>query len=284
MFRIFLFVMTNLAVMLVLFITMSFFNLERYTGNNSMIGLLVMALITGFGGSLISLWMSKWVAKRTMGVRLIEKDNYSDNDEKWLYETVEKLSKKVNINMPEVGMYEGEANAFATGPSKNNSLVAISTGLYHNMDYNEIEAVLAHEIGHVANGDMVTQTLLQGVLNVFVILVSRAIGFILDKVLFKNENNIGYTIVVFVLEILLSILASLIVMWFSRYREFRADEMGAQLSSKQNMINALKRLGNISTEPLPDKMVGFGISGGKIAKLFSTHPSLEKRIEALEKL
>lgn len=284
MFRIFLFAITNLAVMVVLYFTMSLLNLDKYMGHGSISGLLVMALITGFGGSIISLMMSKWIAKTTMGVDLINPNNYKNENEKWLYETVSKLADKVNINMPEVGIYEGDANAFATGPSKNNSLVAISTGLYNDMTLDEIEAVLAHEIGHVANGDMVTQTLLQGILNVFVILISRAIGFVLDKIIFKNENNTFYSISVFIFEILLSILASIIVMWFSRYREFRADEMGAKLSSKENMINALKRLGNISTEPLPDKMAGFGISGGKIAKLFSTHPSLEKRIEALEKL
>ena len=282
--RIGLFLLTNFAIMLVFFAIINIFNIEQYTGNGSMMSLLFTALFFGFSGSILSLLMSKWSAKKIMNVHIIEKDNYSNSDEKWLYETVEKLASKVNIKTPEVGIYEGEANAFATGPSKNNSLVAVSTGLYEKMTYEEIEAVLAHEIGHVSNGDMVTQTLLQGVLNTFVIFLARIIGGAIDKKLFNNENGngIGYMIISFVLEIVFSILASLIIMWFSRYREYRADEMGAKLSGKNNMINALKRLGNIETEPLPEKMVSMGIAGGNIAKLFSTHPTIDKRIENIQ--
>lgn len=283
--RIGLFLLTNLAIMFIFYIVMAIFNVEQYTGGGSKWTLLFTALFFGFSGSIISLLMSKWTVKRMMNIHLIEKGNFSNNDDKWLYETIEKLANKVNIAMPEVGIYEGEANAFATGPSKNNSLVAISTGLYEKMTYEEIEAVLGHEIGHISNGDMVTQTLLQGVLNTFVIFLARIIGETIDRKVFGNENGngIAYTIVSFILEIVFSILASLIVMWFSRYREYRADEMGAKLSSKDNMINALKRLGNIETEPLPDKMVSMGIVGGNLAKLFSTHPSIENRIEALLK-
>ena len=282
--RIGLFLLTNFAIMLVFFAIINIFNIEQYTGNGSMMSLLFTVLFFGFSGSILSLLMSKWSAKKIMNVHIIEKDNYSNSDEKWLYETVEKLASKVNIKTPEVGIYEGEANAFATGPSKNNSLVAVSTGLYEKMTYEEIEAVLAHEIGHVSNGDMVTQTLLQGVLNTFVIFLARIIGGAIDKKLFNNENGngIGYMIISFVLEIVFSILASLIIMWFSRYREYRADEMGAKLSGKNNMINALKRLGNIETEPLPEKMVSMGIAGGNIAKLFSTHPTIDKRIENIQ--
>lgn len=283
--RIGLFLLTNLAIMFIFYIVMAIFNVEQYTDGGSTWTLLFTALFFGFSGSILSLLMSKWTVKRMMNIHLIEKGNFSNNDDKWLYETIEKLANKVNIAMPEVGIYEGEANAFATGPSKNNSLVAISTGLYEKMTYEEIEAVLGHEIGHIANGDMVTQTLLQGVLNTFVIFLARIIGETIDRKVFNNENGngIAYTIVSFILEIVFSILASLIVMWFSRYREYRADEMGAKLSSKDNMINALKRLGNIETEPLPDKMVSMGIVGGNLAKLFSTHPSIENRIEALLK-
>lgn len=279
--RIGLFLLTNLAVMLVLFVVMSVFNIEQYSGNGSMISLLITALFFGFGGSIISLLLSKWSAKKIMNVHIIEKNNYSNKNEQWLYETIEELAKKVNIKTPEVGIYQGEANAFATGPSKNNALVAVSTGLYEKMTHEEIEAVLAHEIGHIVNGDMVTQTLLQGILNTFVIVLARIIGGIIDKKLFNNQNGngIGYFVISFVLEIVFSILATLIIMWFSRYR---ADEMGAKLSSKNNMINALKRLGNIETEPLPEKMVSMGIAGGNIARFFSTHPTIENRINNLE--
>lgn len=286
--RILLFLLTNFAVMVVFFLVMMVFDIEEYTeeflGQDSLLTILFTAAFFGFSGSIISLLMSKSVAKKTMGVTIIEKGIYYNDDEKWLYETVEKLAAQAGINTPEVGIYKGKANAFATGPSRNNSLVAVSTGLYKKMDYKEIEAVLAHEIGHVANGDMVTQTLLQGVLNTFVIFMARILGRLIDKKLFPKSDGEGivYIVISFILEIIFSILATLIIMWFSRYREYRADEMGAKLAGKENMINALKRLGMGNTEELPSNMVSMGIIGGKFVKLFSTHPSLEKRIENLK--
>ena len=285
--RVFLFLMTNLSILVVFFIIMSIFDIERYTGQGSLYSLMFTALFFGFSGSILSLLISKWVAKKTMGVMIIQKGNYSNKDEKWLYETVEKLANKVGIKTPEVGVYQGEANAFATGPSRNNALVAVSTGLYEKMNYEEIEAVLAHEIGHVANGDMVTQTLLQGLLNTFVIFLARLLGGIIDRKLSSNSNGsggIGYMATSLILEIVFSVLATMIIMWFSRHREYKADKMGAELSSKNNMINALKRLGDMKTEPLPENMASMGIIGGKFAKLFSTHPSIENRIKKLEEL
>lgn len=285
--RVFLFLMTNLSILVVFFIIMSIFDIERYTGKGSLYSLMFTALFFGFSGSILSLLISKWVAKQTMGVMIIQKGNYSNKDEKWLYETVEKLANKVGIKTPEVGIYQGEANAFATGPSRNNALVAVSTGLYKKMNYDEIEAVLAHEIGHVANGDMVTQTLLQGLLNTFVIFLARLLGGIIDRKLSSNSNGsggIGYMATSLILEIVFSVLATMIIMWFSRHREYKADKMGAELSSKNNMINALKRLGDMKTEPLPENMASMGIIGGKFAKLFSTHPSIENRIKKLEEL
>ena len=285
--RVFLFLMTNLSILVVFFIIMSIFDIERYTGQGSLYSLMFTALFFGFSGSILSLLISKWVAKKTMGVMIIQKGNYSNKDEKWLYETVEKLANKVGIKTPEVGIYQGEANAFATGPSRNNALVAVSTGLYEKMNYEEIEAVLAHEIGHVANGDMVTQTLLQGLLNTFVIFLARLLGGIIDRKLSSNSNGsggIGYMATSLILEIVFSVLATMIIMWFSRHREYKADKMGAELSSKNNMINALKRLGDMKTEPLPENMASMGIIGGKFAKLFSTHPSIENRIKKLEEL
>lgn len=285
MLRMFLFLLTNAAVMLVLYVSMSLLGIEKYIGNGNIQYLIIFAAIMGFTGSFISLFMSKWIAIKSMGVHLITENNISNESEEWLYYTVKRISEKAGIGMPEVGYYEGEANAFATGWNRNNSLVAVSNGLLHNMTYDEVEAVIGHEIAHIANGDMVTSTLLQGVLNTFVIVLSRLIGNIIDKAILKNENNgIAYYITVFILEMLLTVLASMIMMWFSRYREYRADEGASKLVSKESMINALKRLGGIATEPLPDKMVSMGISGGKMAKLFSTHPALESRIENLEKL
>lgn len=285
MLRIFLFLATNAAVMFILYLSMSIFGVERYIGDGNIVNLVIFASIIGFSGSFISLFMSKWVAKKTMGVHIITPNNIENENEEWFYYTVKRLSEKAGIGMPEVGHYHGEANAFATGWNRNNSLVAVSDGLFNSMTYEEIEAVIGHEIAHIANGDMVTSTLLQGVLNTFVIVLARLIGTAIDRVLLKNENGngIAYHITVFILEIVLTILASIIIMWFSRYREYRADEGAAKLVSKDSMIDALKRLGNISTEPLPDKMVSMGISGGKIANLFSTHPSLDNRIKNLEK-
>lgn len=285
MLRMFLFLATNAAVMLVLYISMTLFGVEKYIGGGNLPNLIIFASIMGFTGSFISLFMSKWVAKRTMGVHIITEKNIENEHEEWFYYTVKRLSEKAGIGMPEVGHYHGEANAFATGWNRNNSLVAVSDGLFNSMTYDEIEAVIGHEIAHVANGDMVTSTLLQGVLNTFVIVIARLIGQVIDKGIFKNENNgIAYYLTVFALEMILTILASMIMMWFSRYREYRADEGAAKLVSKESMIDALKRLGSINTEPLPDKMVSMGISGGKMAKLFSTHPALESRIENLEKM
>lgn len=286
MLRMFLFLATNAAVMLVLYLSMTLFGVERYIGDGNLPTLIIFACIMGFTGSFISLFMSKWVAKKTMGVHIITENNIENENEEWFYYKVKELSQKAGIGMPEVGHYHGEANAFATGWNRNNSLVAVSDGLFNSMTYDEIEAVIGHEIAHIANGDMVTSTLLQGVLNTFVIILARAIGFVVDRVILKNENGTGfaYYITVFVLEIVLTILASMIMMWFSRYREYRADEGAARLVSKNSMIEALQRLGNISTEPLPDKMVSMGISGGKMARIFSTHPSLESRIQNLEKM
>lgn len=285
MLRIFLFLLTNVSVMFVLYVSMSLLGIERYIGDGNITSLIIFAAVLGFTGSFISLFLSKWVAKRTMGVTIINENNYKNESEEWLYLTVKRLSTKAGIGMPEVGFYAGEANAFATGWNKNHSLVAVSDGLFNNMTYDEVEAVIGHEIAHIANGDMVTTTLLQGILNTFVIVLSRLIGNVIDKMILKNENNgIAYYATVFILEILLTVLASVIMMWFSRYREYRADEGAAKLVSKESMINALKRLGGISTEPLPDKMVSMGISGGKLARIFSTHPALESRIENLNKL
>lgn len=292
MLRIFLLALTNFAVMIVLFVTMNLlaalFGINMSRG--SMTGMLFMAVIFGFGGSFISLLMSKWMAKKSMGVQVIEQP--SNNQERWLVETVRRQSEKVGIGMPEVGVfYSSSPNAFATGANKNNALVAVSQGLLENMTPDEVEAVLGHEIGHIANGDMVTQTLLQGVLNTFVFFFARIIGTLVDGLLRGNnqENGgvgIGYFVGSMIAEILLGFLATMIVMWFSRWREFRADIAGADLAGRQKMIAALRRLQQAhGVKELPGEMAAFGFSGGlgsSFSKLFMTHPPLEERIAALQ--
>ena len=285
--RIVLFLATNVAILLVLSIAMRVLGLEPYlteTGLN-LTSLLVMAAVMGFGGSFISLAISKWMAKKTMGVRVIETP--SNSSEFWLVDTVRKYAADAGIGMPEVGVYDApDVNAFATGMTRNNSLVAVSSGLLQQMKRNEAEAVLGHEIAHIANGDMVTLTLIQGVVNTFVIFLSRVIGHTVDRVVFKNERGHGpaFWVTTIVAQLVLGILASIIVMWFSRQREFRADRGGASLAGGQNMIAALERLDSLHPQPLPDKMAAFGIAGGGahgLKRLFMTHPPLEERIAAL---
>ncbi len=287
--RIVLFLVTNIAVMLVLSIAASVLGVNRFLHANGLnLGmLLAFAAIMGFGGSFISLMMSKMMAKWSTGARII--DNPSNSIEFWLVETVRKQAQRAGIAMPEVAIYEGEPNAFATGPSKNNSLVAVSTGLLQGMSKEEVEAVLAHEVSHVANGDMVTLTLIQGVVNTFVIFLSRIVGYLVDSFLRRGDSEssgpgIGYTVTVIVCDILFGVLASVIVAWFSRQREFRADAGAAQLmGSPRPMINALARLGGMSVEPLPKSLASSGIAGGPgWMSLFASHPSMEQRIAALQ--
>ena len=286
--RILLFVMTNLAVVLVLGIVASVLGVNRFlTANGLDLGaLLGFALIMGFGGAFISLLISKPVAKWSSGVRLINQP--SNADEAWIVDTVRRLSEKAGIGMPEVGIFDSpEPNAFATGARRDASLVAVSTGLLQGMSQKEAEAVLAHEVSHVANGDMVTLTLIQGVVNTFVIFLARVVGHTVDRVVFKNEEGHGpaFWITTIIAEIVFGLLATIIVMHFSRQREFRADAGGAKLAGREHMINALERLRQRHAGPLPDKMAAFGISGGGAAglkKLFMTHPPLEDRIAALK--
>jgi heat shock protein HtpX len=285
--RIFLFLATNMAIVLVLSITMRILGVEPYLTAQglNLTSLLIFAAVMGFGGSLISLAISKWMAKKSMGVRVIETP--SNSTEFWLVETVKKYAADAGIGMPEVGIFDTpEANAFATGMSKNNALVAVSSGMLQAMTRAEAEAVIGHEIAHVANGDMVTLALIQGVVNTFVMFLSRVIGHTVDKLIFKTERGTGpaFFVTMIIAEMVLGVLASIIVMWFSRQREFRADRGGASLAGKQNMIGALERLGSLHPAPLPEKMAAFGISGGGasgIKRLFMTHPPLEERIAAL---
>ena len=285
--RIILFVLTNLAVVLVLGVVASLLGVNRYlTANGLNLGaLLGYALIMGFGGAIISLLISKPVAKWSSGVQVIAQP--SNADEKWLVDTVQKLADKSGIGMPEVGIFEGDPNAFATGAFKNSALVAVSTGLLQNMTHEEIEAVLAHEVAHIANGDMVTMTLIQGVMNTFVVFLSRVIGYAVDSFLRKNDEEntgpgMGYWITTIVLDIVLGFAAAIVVAWFSRQREFRADAGAAQLMGrKQPMMNALARLGGLQTAELPKSVAAMGIAGG-IGQLFSTHPPIEERIAALQ--
>jgi heat shock protein HtpX len=286
--RVVLFLATNVAILLVLSIAMRVLGLEPYlteTGLN-LTSLLVMAAVMGFGGSFISLAISKWMAKKSMGVRVIETP--SNSTELWLVDTIRKYAADAGIGMPEVGVYDApDVNAFATGMTRNNSLVAVSSGLLQQMKRNEAEAVLGHEIAHIANGDMVTLTLIQGVVNTFVIFLSRVIGHTVDRVVFKNERGHGpaFWVTTIVAQMVLGILASIIVMWFSRQREFRADHGGASLAGRKNMIAALERLDSLHPAPLPEKMAAFGIAGGGasgIKRLFMTHPPLAERIAALK--
>ena len=287
--RIFLFIVTNLAILLVLSITLRLLGVDRILdAEGSGIdfnSLLIMAAVIGFGGSLVSLAMSKWSAKRMTGAVVIEQP--SDPTERWLVETVRRQAELADIGMPEVAIYDAsDVNAFATGMNRNNALVAVSTGLLQNMHKDEIEGVLAHEISHVANGDMVTLALIQGVVNTFVIFLSRIIGHTVDRVVFKTERGHGpaFMITSIVAQMVLGVLASIVVMWFSRQREFRADAGGAQLAGRNKMIAALERLKQ-QHEPsqLPDRIAAFGISGGSngIRGLFMSHPPLEMRIAAL---
>jgi heat shock protein HtpX len=288
--RIILFVATNLAVMALLTIIVKIFGIDTYTYSKAGInfqGLLVMSAVLGFGGSFISLLASKWVAKWQTGARVIE--NPSNPTESWLLSTVRRQAEGAGIGMPEVAIYDApEMNAFATGATRNSALVAVSTGLLQQMSQEEVEAVLAHEVSHVANGDMVTMTLLQGVLNTFVIFLARVVGTVIDRAISGNRDNggggIAYFLIVMVLQVVLGILASVIVMAFSRWREFRADAGSARLSSKQKMISALERLGQGRGEnSLPSAIQAFGIAGGGMRKLFSSHPPIEERIAALRK-
>jgi heat shock protein HtpX len=287
--RIVLFLATNLAVMVVLGLITSLLGVNRFlTANGLDLGmLLAFAAVIGFGGAFISLLMSKPIAKWSTGARVIETP--SNSTEFWLVETVGKLAKRANLPMPEVAIYDGEPNAFATGATKNSSLVAVSTGLMATMTREEVEAVLAHEVAHIANGDMVTLTLIQGVVNTFVVFISRIIAYAVDSFLKRGQEEssgpgMTYYAVSIVCEIVFGILASIVVAWFSRQREFRADAGAAQLmGSPLPMQNALRRLGSLHTEPLPQNMAASGIAGGSNGwmALFSSHPPLEQRIAAL---
>jgi heat shock protein HtpX len=286
--RILLFVVTNLAVMLVLGIAASLLGVNRFlTANGLNLGqLLGFALLMGFGGAIISLLMSKSIAKWSTGAQVI--NNSQDPTHRWIVGTVEGFAKKAGIGMPDVAIYEGEPNAFATGAFKNSALVAVSTGLLQSMTKEEAEAVIAHEVAHVANGDMVTMTLIQGVMNTFVVFLSRVIGYFVDKVVLRNNNDgpgIGYYITTIVLDIVLGVLAAVVVAWFSRQREYRADSGAAQLMGrKQPMINALARLGGLDPGNLPQSVQAMGISGkpNGFMALMSSHPPLEDRIRALQ--
>ncbi|MDP2266014.1 MAG: protease HtpX [Thiobacillus sp.] len=285
--RIVLFLATNMAIVLVLSVTMRVLGVEPYLTANglNLTSLLIFAAVMGFGGSFISLAISKWMAKKSMGVRVIESP--SSSSEVWLVDTVRKYAADAGIGMPEVGIFDSpQVNAFATGMTKNSSLVAVSSGLLQQMTRPEAEAVLGHEIAHIANGDMVTLALIQGVVNTFVMFLSRVIGYAVDKLVFKTERGTGpaFFVTMIIAELVLGVLASIIVMWFSRKREFRADRGGASLAGRQNMIAALERLNSLHPAPLPEKMAAFGISGGGasgIKRLFMTHPPLEERIAAL---
>jgi len=285
--RIILFVLTNLAVVVVLGIVASLLGVNRYLTSQGLdLGLLLgYALVIGFGGAIISLLISKPVAKWSAGVRVIEQPQ--SPDEAWIVNTVRKFADQAGIGMPEVGIFEGDPNAFATGAFKNSALVAVSTGLLQNMTREEVEAVIGHEVAHIANGDMVTMTLIQGVMNTFVVFLSRVISYAVDSFLRRNDEEssgpgIGYMISTIVLDILLGFLAAIVVAWFSRQREFRADAGAAQLMGRrQPMINALARLGGLHTAELPKSMQAMGIAGG-IGQLFSTHPPIEERIAALQ--
>ncbi len=287
--RTLLFLATNLGIMLVLSVTMRLLGVEPYlTANGLNMGsLLVFAAVMGMGGSFISLAISKWTAKRMTGARVIE--NPQTSSEVWLVETVRRQAQIAGIGMPEVAIFDSpDVNAFATGMNKNNALVAVSTGLLQAMTKPEAEAVLGHEISHVANGDMVTLALIQGVVNTFVMFLSRVIGYVVDKVVFKTERGTGpaFFVTMIIAELVLGVLASIIVMWFSRRREFVADSGGATLAGKPAMIAALERLkAQREPAPLPEKMAAFGISGvvsGGLKRLFTTHPPLEERIAALQ--
>jgi heat shock protein HtpX len=285
--RVVLFLATNIAVLLLLSVVISLLGLDRWLSAEGIDyrGLLAFSAVLGFGGAFISLAMSKTIAKWSTGARVIE--GSEGTTEYWLVQTVKSLAAKAGIGMPEVAVYEGAPNAFATGAWRNSSLVAVSTGLVQSMSKEEVEAVLGHEIGHIANGDMVTLTLIQGVVNTFVIFLSRVVGFFVDKAVFRTQRGIGigYYITVIVCQIVFGILASVIVAWFSRQREFRADAASADLlGNPRPMMNALARLGGLEPGALPESMKAAGITNKRsgFAALFSTHPPVEERIAALQ--
>ncbi len=287
--RILLFVLTNFAVMAVLLVTTRILGVDRFLTANglNMTALAGFSLVIGFGGAIISLLISKPMAKFSTGARVINQPQTAD--EAWIVQTVQRFAEKAGIGMPEVAIYEGAPNAFATGAFKNSALVAVSTGLLQGMTKEEVEAVIGHEVAHVANGDMVTMTLIQGVMNTFVVFLSRVIGYAVDSFLRRGSDSnsgpgIGYMITTIVMDIVLGFLAAIIVAWFSRQREFRADAGAANyMGRKQPMINALARLGGLTPGELPKTMQAMGIAGG-LGKLFSTHPPMEERIAALQKL
>jgi len=295
MLRLVLFLGTNIAVMVLFGVIFQLLGLEQYLAaqgiHSNLTALLIFCGFFGFAGSFISLLMSKTIARFSSGTRIISAPQSAD--ERWLVQTVASLAQDAGIGMPEVGIFPAQqSNAFATGWNRNNALVAVSQGLLSRFDRNEVRAVLAHEIGHVANGDMVTLTLIQGVLNTFVMFFARILGSIVDKAVFKNERGqgMGYFMVVMVLQVVLGMLASIIVMWFSRWREFRADAAGAHLAGRQSMIRALQKLQAETSahipNQMPDTLTAFGISGGwkeRASKLFMTHPPLEERIAALQR-
>ncbi len=284
--RILLFVLTNLAVVVVLGIVANILGLNRFLTANGLdlTALLGFALVMGFGGAIISLLMSKPIAKMSTGAQVI--NDSPDPTHRWIVQTVERFAQKAQIGMPEVAIYEGEPNAFATGAFKNSALVAVSTGLLQSMNREEVEAVIGHEVAHVANGDMVTMTLIQGVMNTFVVFISRIVGYFVDKVILRNQDDgpgIGYYATTIIMDILLGVLAAIIVAWFSRQREYRADAGAAELMGrKEPMINALARLGGLEPGELPQsvKTMGIGSKAGMLA-LFSSHPPIEARIQAL---
>jgi len=287
--RVFLFLATNIAILVVLSITLRLLGVDRILDqqgvNLDLRALLIFSAVFGMGGSFISLAMSKWTAKRMTGAEVIDKPR--NEAEAWLVDLVSRQAQAAGIGMPEVAIYDSpDMNAFATGMSRNSALVAVSTGLLRSMQRDEVEAVLGHEITHVANGDMVTLALIQGVVNTFVIFLSRVIGHVVDRAVFKVERGHGpaFWITTIIAQVVLGILASMIVMWFSRQREFRADAGGASLAGRQKMIGALKRLQMGSQAALPDQLAAFGISGGAdgIKRLFMSHPPLEERIAALQ--
>lgn len=294
MYRIGLFLLTNLAIIIVASISLRLLGVESILANNgvdlNLSALLIFCAVFGFAGSFVSLLLSKFMAKRSSGTQIIEQPQ--NEQERWLMQTVAELAKKADIGMPEVGIFPAQqSNAFATGWNRNNALVAVSAGLLQRFSRDEVRAVLAHEIGHVANGDMITLSLVQGVVNTFVMFAARVIGFFVDRVVLKNNRGLGmgYWITTIVAEIALGILASTIVMWFSRQREFRADAAGAQLAGRTAMLGALEKLraetqAQVANE-MPDTMTAFGISSGwkrNASKLFMTHPPLEERIQALK--
>ncbi len=292
--RIVLFIATNIAILIVLSIVLSLFGVGRILDEHGIgldyYNLLIFAAVFGFGGSFISLAISKWMAKRLTGAQVIETPR--NQTEAWLVETVRKQAQRAGIGMPEVAIFDSpDPNAFATGMRRDNALVAVSEGLLRNMNQDEIEAVLGHEVSHVANGDMVTLTLIQGVVNTFVIFLSRVVGHYVDRKILGNEegHGIGFFVTSIVTQIIFGILASTIVLWFSRQREFRADAGGSELAGREKMIAALERLSRRDPEPLPDQMSAFGISGKQERKsswkeLFMTHPPIEQRIAALKNM